>query len=186
LGIPDDTLVVAAFGTAHPSRMTGYIAAAANAIARQGRSVLLLNLGTGAPSLDLDPAVQKIEPGPASAESVAAHLAASDLFLAAWVDGASTRRGTLMAALQHRLPVVTTVGPLTDSVLQEAGEALELVPGGRVELFAEAACRLAADPERRSRLGKAGRALYEQEFDWPVIVRRVISLLEPAQPSARD
>jgi glycosyltransferase involved in cell wall biosynthesis len=181
LGAADETLVIAAFGTSHESRLPSYLVTAVNAVAQRHRSVIVLNLGADAPVLvALDPSVELIEPGSASAEAIADGLAASDLFLGAWIDGASTRRTTLMAALQHGLPVVATAGPLTDSVLRTADEALALVPIDRQDLFADAAHRLALDESTRLRMGRAARDLYRQRFDWPVTSRRLLDLVEAA------
>jgi glycosyltransferase involved in cell wall biosynthesis len=111
-------------------------------------------------------------------EDLAALVAASDLFLVPLIDGVSTRRTSAMAALQHEVAVVATVGHLTDSVLR-AG-ALALSPVGDRDAFATTAFELAADHPRRARLALAGRALYEQAFDWPTIARDFVATVEQA------
>jgi glycosyltransferase involved in cell wall biosynthesis len=82
-----------------------------------------------------------------------------------------------MAALAHGRPVVSLDGCSTDSVLASAKDALVLTPVGDRPEFARAVMTLAADPARRQAIGEAGRRLYEQHFDWPVIARTVASLL---------
>jgi glycosyltransferase involved in cell wall biosynthesis len=105
-------------------------------------------------------------------------LSAADIFLAPYEDGISTRRTTLMAALQHGIPVVATLGPLTDRLLREAGSRLDLVPVEDRAAFAERVSRLAQDPERRKALGAAGRTFYEEQFAWPVVSRRLREVLD--------
>src|SRR4051812_7972721 len=174
LEIGEDELVIAAFGTGHPSRRIGDVAVAANVAADLHGKVVVLNLGAGAPPLRVVRAsVRVIEPGFLDSASAARHLAAADLFLAPFVDGVSARRTTLMAALQHGLPVIGTDGRLTDDVLRDARQALTLVPVGDHKRLAEAVRWLIRDREERLERGAAGRDLYERHFDWPVIAAAV-------------
>jgi glycosyltransferase involved in cell wall biosynthesis len=181
LGAGPDTLVVACVGRDHPGWLAGHVVAAANALAASGRPALLLELGAQAPALaGLDPAVALQAPGYLEPTGLAAHLAAADLFLAPMADGVSTRRSSLMAALQHELPVLGTAGPLTDPGLMEAGSALALTDIEDRDAFAKAAPALAADPARRAAAGAAARQLYEREFRWEAIARKLKETL-PAQ-----
>src|SRR4051794_9884894 len=174
LEIGEDELVIAAFGTGHPSRRIGDVAVAANVAADLHGKVVVLNLGAGAPPVRVVRAsVRVIEPGFLDSASAARHLAAADLFLAPFVDGVSARRTTLMAALQHGLPVIGTDGRLTDHVLRDARQALTLVPVGDRKRLAEAVRWLIRDREERLARGAAGRELYERHFDWPVIAAAV-------------
>jgi glycosyltransferase involved in cell wall biosynthesis len=182
LGAGEGTLVIACLGRDHPGWLGGHVVAAANAIVREGGAgddgPLLLNLGAEAVApAGLDPAVRVERPGFLAGEDFAALLAAADLFLAPTVDGVSTRRGSTMAALQHAVPVLATDGPLTDSILRGT-PALALTPARDREAYAAAAAALAADPVRRRVVGNLGRDLYEREFDWPVIGRKLIAGLE--------
>lgn len=178
LGAGPGDVVLACLGRDHPGWRAGHVVAAANAAARGGRPPVLLNLGADAPALaGLDPAISLHEPGYLEPYEFAARLAAADLFLAPTLDGVSTRRGSVMAALQHGLAVLGTDGPLTDAVLRAAAPALTLSPVGDPDAFARAAARLAADPDRRSVAGAAARGLYEREFDWPVIADRLVAAL---------
>jgi glycosyltransferase involved in cell wall biosynthesis len=192
LGVGDGDLVVASFGTAHPSRQWDTIVRATNAAAEVTGELVLLNLGANAPELKgVRPGVRVLRPGRLPADAVARHLAAADLLLAPFVDGVSTKRGSVMAALQHELPVVGTDGELTDSVLRRS-DALRLVPAGHPDLFADAARVLAAAPQERAKLGRAAGELFRSEFDWPVLARRLLAALgldaavgDPAQARNR-
>jgi glycosyltransferase involved in cell wall biosynthesis len=178
LGVGDEELVVSALGRDHPSWLAGYVVAAANAIAAAGRHVVLLTLGATAPALSgLDPAVRLERPGKLDPDQLAGRLAASDLFLAPLIDGVSTRRGSVMAGLQHALPLVGTDGPLTDPVFAQAGEALSLTRVGDEKAFAAAARRLALEPAARERMGAAARRFYEAQFDWPVVAHKLLEAL---------
>jgi glycosyltransferase involved in cell wall biosynthesis len=177
-GWPSEQVVLAAFGTADPARMQEHIVAAANRVAGAGLRVSLLNLGAGAPPLrGIARSTDVITPGPLPERAIAEYLGAADVFLAPYADGLSTRRTTLMAALQHALAVVGTRGPATDAALLDSGDALVLVPAGRREEFADATLRLAGDSRERDERRRLGRALYELEFDWPVLAERLAAAL---------
>lgn len=177
LGAAEGTLVLACLGRDHPGWLGAYVVEAANAIAPLG-PLLVLNLGAEAPALPgLATGIEVVTPGYLEAEEFAARLAAADVFLLPTADGASTRRGSLMAALQHGLPVLGTAGELTDGVLRGtgAGPVLTAVPDR--DEFARAAVRLAGDRDGRVAAGEAGRRLYEREFDWSVTARRLLEAL---------
>jgi glycosyltransferase involved in cell wall biosynthesis len=173
-----EEVVVAAFGTADPARLTSHIASAANGIARAGLPVTVLNLGAGAPPIPrLDASISCLTFGELPERSLAGHLAAADIFLAPFADGVSTRRTTVMAALQHGLAVVGTSGANTDRELL-ASAAVILAPVEDPEAFAEAALLLALDRSHRERQRVLARELFERRFDWPVIARRLVLALE--------
>jgi hypothetical protein len=163
------TLCVTTFGTRHSTRLTGHVERAVGGMARAGLPIALLNLGANAPVFPgVEDAVRVIAPGRLPASEISECLAASDLYLAPFVDGASPRRTTLMAALQHGLPIVGTDGSMTGPTMRSAREALTLTPAADADAFAAAALGLALDPERRARQGAAARRLYERDHDWPV------------------
>jgi glycosyltransferase involved in cell wall biosynthesis len=110
--------------------------------------------------------------GPSSSEELSCQLQACDLMLQPYPDGASTRRGTLMAALAHGLPVVTTLGRLSESFWRESG-AVAAVPAGDLPAVARMVSELARHPERRHRIAGIARATYESRFS----LRHVIDAL---------
>jgi polysaccharide biosynthesis protein PslF len=130
--------------------------------------------------------------GHCSPSEVSAHMLAADLAALPYADGASLRRGSLLAALAHGLPTVTTrpatkdqrpktkdrdlgrqdlspsslvVGPLKD------GATVLLVPPSDEGALAAAIERLAHDRALRDRLADGGRALAAQ-FAWDEIAAR--------------
>ena len=137
----------------------------------------VLNLGLGAPQLDVQARIDIQTPGELEAHELSLRLCASDLLLLPFSDGLSTRRTTLMAGLAHALPVVGLQGPETDDVLSSNPQALTLTPLGDVGAFARATVGLADDPAQRRVIGRAGRELYVTQFDWPVTARRVAAAL---------
>lgn len=113
-----------------------------------------------------------------SAHGLSLHLSACDVMLQPYIDGVSSRRTSVMVALSHSRPVVTTRGRLTES-LWGASEAVALVPVEDAEALVEAAGRLLSDEAGRRRLGLAARELYVARFD----ARLIISALREAIPS---
>jgi glycosyltransferase involved in cell wall biosynthesis len=103
--------------------------------------------------------------GALDAPAVSRHLQACDLVIQPYIDGASTRRGTLMAAFAHGRPIVTSVGRLSESFwADEHGRSVVTVPAGDDEGMADAALRLADDVDARARLGAAALRLYDERF----------------------
>jgi glycosyltransferase involved in cell wall biosynthesis len=179
LGVEPDEVVLVAFRTGHPSQVGSTLDRALHAAA--GNASLLLNLGAGAPDVEDPPSGMRVlSPGRLSEGELAAWLAAGDVFLGAFTDGASTRRTTLMAALQHELAVIASRGPSTGCLLLDADGALELadpeVPG---ELEASVA-RVLANPEHRRGLALRGRELFSSTFEWTVIAEQAIDALSVA------
>lgn len=100
---------------------------------------------------------------------VSAHLAAADLMVMPYRDGVSLRRGTLMAALAHGRPLITTFPAAPDAAPELVpGENVCLVPPDDPARLATAIAELAADPARRSRLGDGARQV-ACLFDWGTI-----------------
>lgn len=174
IGADADTLVLACLGLRHPGRLRGHVLAAARAARAAGSTeVLVLDLGPGEPS-EQAPAshIRVCSTGFLDTHDLASRIAAADVFLAPYMDGVSTRRGSMMAALQHAVPVVGTCGHLTDDLLRDA-RCLTLVPVNGSDGYARAVAALAVDPQRRAELGAAGRRMYQQRFDWPVLVEQL-------------
>jgi glycosyltransferase involved in cell wall biosynthesis len=178
LGATEETVVLSAFGTAHSARRLDYVVAAANAVAESGVPTLVQNLGADASGLrEISPSLRVSEPGRQSARELAEDLAATDVFLAPFVDGVSTRRTTVIAALQHALPIVGTDGHLTDGLLQ-GRRGMTLVPADDEHLFVAEVKRLASQPAERDAQRADARGLYEANFDWSVIAASLLRDLD--------
>lgn len=140
-------------------------------------SVMLLGRG----SLDLRDRLIKRHPdlsqyvratGVLSAADISRHISACDVMLQPYQDGVSGRRTSVMTALSHGVPVVTTIGKATEMCWVES-QAVKLTKVGDVRGMVDTARALLADPSERCRLSAAGRALYRERFD----VKRTIAIL---------
>jgi glycosyltransferase involved in cell wall biosynthesis len=176
LEIPERAIVVSQIGTTHLSRTDDYTLRTLHQLADEQHEVVFVNLGKDAPALDCP--IRQIRPGMLPATHLAGLLATADIFLSPCVDGVTTRRTSVMAALQHAVPVIGTRSPETDGVLLEASDALHLAPVGDLDGFAAACVSVAAHSRVRRQSSQAARSLYEREFDWPVIAHRLLSILE--------
>ncbi len=103
-------------------------------------------------------------------EEVSANLLAADLCVLPYRDGVSFRRGSLMAALAHGLPVVSTWPRVALPELVD-GENMALVPPGDAEALASRIAALIAEPPARWRLARGALAL-SARFDWGPIAAR--------------
>lgn len=103
-------------------------------------------------------------------QRVSTHLNAADLIVMPYRDGVSLRRGTLMAALAHGRPVISTQAKATVPALQHE-ETLWLVPPEDPIALGEAIQQLAANPVARANLGQAA-ATVAQQFSWGAIAEQ--------------
>ena len=112
--------------------------------------------------------------GYVDASGVSAALLAADLVVLPYRDGVSFRRGSLMAALAHGCPVVST-HPRRALPQVVDGENMALVPPGDAGALAARLAALIADPAARERLGEGARAL-SALFDWDRIAARTLEV----------
>ena len=116
-------------------------------------------------------------------EIVTAHFSAADICAMPYRDGASYRRGTLMAALAHGMPIVTTeirnqklkVRKILPT-LQDSENCL-LIPPDDQSAIADAVSRLLASPALRAKIG-AGAQTLAQHFTWDKIAQQHLELYE--------
>lgn len=102
---------------------------------------------------------------------VSAYLMACDVVALPFKDGVSFRRGTLMAALAHGCPVITTLPsqPIPELV---DGEVMRMVEANNPQQLCDVLWELAQDPDQRARLGQAAAELSKQ-FRWETIAAAV-------------
>jgi glycosyltransferase involved in cell wall biosynthesis len=111
------------------------------------------------------------------------HLNSCHLMIQPFVDGVSSRRSSVMAALAHGLPLVTTEGPATEDIWRKS-RAVHLVNAGDTSAFIRAVSALANDPAERQRLGKRGKRLYDEEFSIERTLERVTAAIPAVQEPA--
>lgn len=144
--------------------------------------VLLIGRGSGAMAQalgDRHPALRDrvTAAGVLEAPAVSHHVAACDVMLQPYPDGVSSRRTSVMAALAHGRPVVTTSGPLTERLWHEAGGVITC-PVGDAGALVRACARLLAAPSDLERAGHDASALYDSRFD----IRHTIAMLRAPEP----
>lgn len=185
LGLEDGQLVLGLLGTNHWTRMFDVLVPTVDKLAA-GRRLVVLNLGAGAPTLRILSEAQIHTSGELAVADLAERLAAVDLLLLPFVDGVSTRRTTMMAALQHAIPVVSTDGPSTSDLLRTSA-ALALVPVEQVrDEFAQRAESLLEDAPKRLAMARAARELYDSRFAWPVLAGQLIDIIERTKRANRS
>ena len=118
-----------------------------------------------------------LSPGRLSSADLSAHLQLTDIFLMPHVSGLSAKRGTLMAALEHALPVVGTRGPMTDAFWSTVAGVM-LVDVANAAKFAAAVVALCPDRQRRQTLGRKNAEYYREKFAWPKIARKFLDTIE--------
>ena len=186
LGYADNDLVLAYFGFLNRSKGGIALMETLHRLASQGRNVHLLMIGERVGASDptnyayLQEVEQRIDrlglservrwSGRLSDEAVAESLNASDVLVMPYTDGASLRRGTLMAGLVNGCAIVTTTpqSPLPD--LRE-GEEWLTVPTDDPDATARAVARIADDPVLAEKLRANARAA-SRLYGWESIAAR--------------
>jgi glycosyltransferase involved in cell wall biosynthesis len=201
LGVDDATFLVGYFGFLNPSKgVPTLLDAMARVQARRpDRAVRLALIGaeTGVSNpTDLAQAravhdaighastgQPVIRTGYLPPPELSATLLACDVIALPFADGASARRGTLMAALAHGLPIVSTrserrspfggpaavwlgAGPTAYAVRD--GESILLVPPDDADALAAALIRVMDDPALRARLAQGAKAAAAR-ITWPAL-----------------
>jgi glycosyltransferase involved in cell wall biosynthesis len=120
-----------------------------------------------------DVADRLLRTGFVDAAQVSAHLLACDALVLPYRDGASFRRGSLMAALAHGCPIVTTYPTVPLPALQD-GANIRLIPPGSASAIVLAITELLDAPELRARMGQGAREL-AQRFTWDAIAEQTLN-----------
>jgi glycosyltransferase involved in cell wall biosynthesis len=198
-GLPADAAVVAYFGFLNASKGGRRLVDLLGSLRRGGRDARLVMIGgrTGASDptnaaylaeLEADLAAGGLDgsvtwTGHLPPAEVSAWLRAADVAALPYADGASFRRGSLLACLAHGVPVVTTRPAPLSAVLLAAlpaedrppelvdGVHARLVPAADGPALAAAVGELLADPALARRIGDGGRGLASW-FDWRRIAAR--------------
>lgn len=183
LGISENTLVLGMFGTVHEALMLNRVQAAMEALLSRDRKALLLYIGPDGEKLRRELRdLPVLAEGPFEPEEVSRRLAAIDIYLAPFVDGISTRRSSMVTALQRSLPVVGTDGHKTDSYLKSMNnKSLLLSPVNDEQGFANLVVKLAEDENLRCSIAVAASQMYEDHFSWEKTSAKMIISLREAE-----
>jgi glycosyltransferase involved in cell wall biosynthesis len=107
---------------------------------------------------------------------VGAYLQASDAVVLPFVDGASFRRGSLMAAIHYACPIITTM-PRVPVPEFKHGENMLLVPPDDTEALTNTLRQLYISPEIRQYL-REGAVQLATHFDWGQIAQDYLHFFE--------
>ena len=179
--VPDGGLLLGHFGT-YGAPVLSVLEPIVLNTAREvpGQTVLLMGIGSQEfrkRFIEKHPALEKTlqAAGPLDPERLSHHIAACDLLIQPYPDGATTRRTSLMVGLSHGKTILTTSSAVTEPVWEQSG-AVGLTPSGDADAFVKRLREVLQDPAERSRLSHAARKLYEERFD----ISLTIAALHPA------
>jgi len=191
-GVPENAPLICYFGFLNASKGGEMLVDVLGELVDRGRNAHLLMIGgrvgasdptnyaylqrveTQIASRGLADRVHWTDHVPASQVSAAFHIA--DVCLLPYRDGASYRRGSFMAALEHGMVIVTTppAVPYPDLV---DGETLLFAPPDDVRAMTDAVERILADRDLRRRLGANAKAL-SRKFGWDAIAAACLRAYE--------
>lgn len=199
LGVQPDDMLVAYFGLLSRSKGIDVLVQALsrlNSLYEGPRHYMLLLIGGAATApqdrayaediaarLEHSPMQDRvIRTGHVDETAVSAHLLASDCVVLPFRTGATFRNGSMLAALSHGVPVVTTRPNKPERSYHTASSTLSsprlidgdnvlLVPPEQCNALADAIQRLSEDSALHTRLSTGARAL-AAHFTWDEIARR--------------
>jgi len=132
---PKNELLIGMFGTFHPSKNVKLpIEKLVGLSKKLKRKLKIIYIGTTLEELASELGVDEIllkdhvfATGFLPQDKVAEYLKCLDGFIAYFIDGVSTRRGSLLAAIQEGIPVITTEDKDTDIIFKHH-EFIKLLP----------------------------------------------------------
>ena len=107
------------------------------------------------------------------AETASKYLSGADIGVLPFNHGLTMKSGSLLALLDHGLPVI---GTYHNTSLPD-GHPVQLVPPRNIEALADALCQLLSHPDKRNHLGDAGRT-FIQNFTWTNIARSHLKIYQ--------
>ena len=197
MGARGDEFLIAFFGFVNPSKGLETLVDAFETLIERGRKVRLLMVGAAAgdsdhPDRPYENSIRRRLDAPMvrgrvtwtgflHPADVASYLSASDVCCLPFRDGVSLRHGTLIAAIELGLPIVTTSGP--GAIPHErfpnlvSGRNAILIPPGAARELTEAIDRLIADQDLRRTLAAGSRSL-AGAFGWDAISSATVNLYD--------
>ncbi|MDO8673344.1 MAG: glycosyltransferase, partial [Dehalococcoidia bacterium] len=193
----EDTLVIAYFGFLSPSKGVETLLEALELVAREEPELdwRLLLIADREPADDRYAEYhRRIEQllhsspvrdlvhltGYCSEQDVSQYLQSSDICVLPFSDGATMRRTTLLCALTHGLPVISTYPQGRLDLELEEGRNVMLVPANNAGALARSIVRLAKDREKRQHLAAGARKLAGC-LSWEEIGRRTLEVFAAAR-----
>lgn len=193
LAAGDDCLLLGHFGFLRPIKGVDYLIDALARLRNGGKHVRLVFIGArsntvddgvdGRYLLEVDDRISRRGlkdavhfTGFLPDEDVSAWLGAVDIMVLPYVDGASVRRGSLMAALHHGCVIITTEPASAEPAFKHKCN-LWLAPPHSSEGIENAVLQLMRDPNQIATLRSDAEAL-SNTFDWDGITRDTIAFYQ--------
>lgn len=169
---PESSPTLLHFGGAHPTKLLGHSLCALRRIrALKGfENTQLVFVGIDSSALDPEPGITAT--GYLPPEEVSSWLRRADLVLAPFMDGVSTRRTSVMAALAHGRPLLTTVGYSSDRGIRW-DDFCAVTDARDPEAFGLKAAQLIGDREALNTLARKAREAYQSRFSWTVLAKAI-------------
>jgi glycosyltransferase involved in cell wall biosynthesis len=168
--LPGNGLLLGHFGT-YGAPVLSVLEPIVSKIAREMPGQALLLMGAGSQEfrkqlLERYPAWEQDlhATGSLAPQDLSCHIAACDLLIQPYPDGASTRRTSLMVGLSHGKPILTTSSNVMEPLWEQWG-AVGLTPTGDAAAFIKLLSDLLQNPSERARMGLAALKLYQERFD---------------------
>jgi len=179
LDLPTDAILLGVFGSAHGSKMLDWVGSAARAVYQRFPRTSILYIGQdGQPVRKACAGAPFLDKGILPAAEAALGVRAMDLLLAPFTDGISTRRTSAMSALQHGVPLCSTVSKWSDPVFRDRRcPGLSLCNPSGVERYVSCVLAVADEVLGNADLGNHLKDLYDASFSWPVISNRMLAQL---------
>ena len=182
LHLPPDATILGVFGSAHPSRLTDWIGAAAQKVHDSNPKAILLYVGKDGSELRTrNGSIPMVDLGVLPAHRVADAIRAMDVMLCPFSDGISARRGSALAALQNDIPIVSTIKAWSDEIFRENMEQsvyVSKVEDGR-EYYVQTLSNLIKSGRlERSIASTEAMKWYESHFGWCQLADRLVMRLK--------
>src|SRR5436309_5854982 len=184
LGLKDDEQVVGCVARFDPVKQHDVLVRALQLVTKQHPNAVLLLVGEGPEKSKIDRLASELEvrlvsPGAIGLEANA--YASCDLYVTA-----SSKEGLPLAPLEAMasgLAVVATDVPGHRDVVGHETTGLLVAPDGGAAALADAIESLLGDPERRRRMGRAGRARVVRDFTLHSMVAQTAAVYRAAAAS---
>ncbi len=172
-------LRISMFGKLHPAKETAWILKVCIELYKEGHSFEIIYIGESKDNLLMPYTLEEkevlnqflIPKGFLTDQEVSLELQKTDVFLAYFVDGLSARRGSVMAALQNGLEVISTKGKFTEKEFLEQS-FIHLFPIDK-EGFKDKLELYIASNQQKPHHSSSDRVIefYQNNFSWSKVVK---------------
>ena len=111
-----------------------------------------------------------------SNEDVSRYLNILDLYLFTREEGPTSRNTTLIAAMAHGVPIISTMGIEPDNIFLQSN-AMLFIKSSQLHELPGLIERVIDNPSLQGELRSKARSLFEKEFSWGKIAKRTLLVL---------